>query len=92
MSTEQSYDATRRIFANAFMRLRGFSTKDQTAFQKVLPSDRCSDSELSVSGLRWNPAVDLLLIQIKGMTSKLLTKKAILNFISAQYDPLRLIA
>ena len=52
VSTKRSYTEAKRIFANALMRLREFSTNDQTDFQKMLPSDRCSDSELSMLDLR----------------------------------------
>ena len=92
VSTKRSYAKAKRIFADAFMRLRKFSTNNQTIFQKMLPSDRCSDSKLSVLGLRCNPVVDLFQLQIKGITSKVLTKRAILSFISTQYDSLGLIA
>ena len=92
VSTERSYKEAKRIFANAFMRLRRFSTNDRTTFQKLLPDDRCSNFELFVLSLHWNPVADFFQIQIKNMTSKLLTKRAILSFVSAWYDSLRPIA
>ncbi|MCA4774575.1 hypothetical protein IHO13_05250, partial [Wolbachia endosymbiont of Mansonella perstans] len=83
------YKEMKDIFKNASMNIREFFSNDND-FNKLIPeNDRAEVSQTKkILGINWNPVTDSIGIVLKPWDSSVLTKRAILQFIASQYDPL----
>ncbi|KIH60745.1 integrase core domain protein [Ancylostoma duodenale] len=84
----KKYHTCKRIFSDMSMNLRQFLTSDRECNQKIKQEDLSTSKSPKILGIPWNPELDNLSIPCKLKYCPNPTKRKVLQFTHATFDPL----
>ncbi|VDK79796.1 unnamed protein product [Onchocerca ochengi] len=84
----RKYEETKSIFDDAAMNIREFLSSDENFNIKIAEQDRANMKEKKIRGINWDHVRHTIKLTTKPWTGKELTKRAVLQFVASQYDPL----